>query len=139
MVSFGSQRGSAELQTRELPGVFGAEDPGAPRRLGLNIENLLGQDVGFGGRTQAENQLLSELIDITGAQTAVRGLGAPTAENIASSIAPTLLNFRQQRVAERGQRGGLLLELLGLAAPQVVAGQRERQRGTQFGIVSGGS
>lgn len=144
MVSFGSQRGSSQLDVRSLPGIFGAQDPGKPRQLGLDIERLLGQDVnvGFGGRSQAENQLINELIDITGAQTAVRGLGAPSAESIATSIAPTLVDFRRQRQAEaageRTSRVGGLLELLGLAAPQVVAGQREKQRRFNVGIVSGG-
>jgi hypothetical protein len=134
MVGIGSGSAKSDLDVRQLPGIFGAQDPGASRRLGLNIEDLLGQDVGFGGRSGAENQLISELIDITGANTAVRGLGAPTAESIASSIAPTLLNLRQQRVGERGQRSQLLLELAGLAAPQVVAGQRQRERSFNFGV-----
>jgi hypothetical protein len=134
MVSFGSSSARSSLQTQEFPGIFGGADRGAPRRIGLNIQDILGQDVGFGGRTGTENELISQLIDLAGANTAVRGLGAPTAESIASSIAPTLLNLRQQRVGERGQRVQGLLELAGLASPQIVAGQQSTARDFGFGI-----
>jgi len=134
MVSLGSSSAKSNLDVRQLPGIFGAGDPNKPREIGLNIQDLLGQDVGFGGRTDAENQLISELIDLTGANTAIRGLGAPSAESIASSIAPALLNFRQQRVQNRGGQVQSLLELAGLASPQVVAGQTSRERGFDFGV-----
>lgn len=145
---------TSDLQTKQFPGIFGA---GAdPRRLATAAERLLQQPGGFlgqlqqelgqptfGAQTAAEEGLLSAIQSATQGATAARGLGPATQGALAQALAPTLVGLRQQRVSNLaqalgleqagvGQRVGGLLQLGGLAMPQIIAGQQ--QQTTQPGI-----
>jgi len=122
-------------------GVFGTgEDDEATRdsrRLAQNLEALLGggtgadATTGFGPRSTAEEDLLDQLVNQANQRTSLRGLGPASGTDIAKSIAPVLLQLRQQEEENRLARGGQqlqgrgqtlqgLLNLIGLAAPQPI-------------------
>ncbi len=152
---FGTGGTKSELQVKELPGIFGAGED--PSRLATAAETLLGPQAGFlsqlqqelaqptfGAQTAGEEALLSSIQAATQGATAARGLGPATQGALSQALAPTLVGLRQQRVgnlaqalgleqAGRGQQIGGLLELAGLAAPQVIAGQKQVTRGPGLG------
>lgn len=136
--------GGSKTKTNQftLPGIFqSGEDP---QRLAGQAEGILGQESdlfnmlsnelmnpSFAPQTSSEMSLINSLMDLTSGRGAVRGLGAPTQQALATSIAPTLTNQRNQRVSNlaqalgieqgfRGQNLGGLLELGTLAMPQHV-------------------
>ena len=130
MISTGSESQTSELQTRKFKGAFGGRGTGSARRLSKNLESLLGQEAEptpFGGTTAAQDELLNFLTGEANRRTSVRGLGPASAGDIAQNIAPALIGFREQeeqrRLGRRGQDIQGLLELIGLAMPQVVGGQ----------------
>lgn len=128
------------LDITQLPGLTGtAEGQDIYNQLqglfdtGLNSPELSQLRNLMGGapvqRTADENAIIQDLVNISGAGSAARGLGAPTAGGIAQNVAPTLANQRQQRVSNlqkalglqlssRGQDIQGLLGLGGLVMPQ---------------------
>lgn len=136
---------TSELQTKQFPGVFGTPESG---RIAGQLEALLGQGQspflqqfqqelggGFGPQTGSEQSLIDAIMSQTQGQTATRGLGPATQGALGTAIAPTLVGLKQQRLqsllggaqaglGQRGQTLGGLLELAGLAMPQIIAGQR---------------
>jgi hypothetical protein len=144
MGSFGKQKGEARggLETRIFPGAFGQPEA---QRLARSLEDLLGAPTptaGFRPQSAAQQQLIRDLTEQVSGQAAVRGLGRPTGASVAQAIAPTLVGFQQAQqqadLARRAQTIQGLLELTGLALPQIVGGQttRERQRGFQLGVAA---
>ena len=79
----------------------------------------------------ADTAMLNDVMDATGGRTASRGLGAPSQTALAEAIAPQMMQNRQNQIAnlmgaqglaQQGQGQNLqgLLELIGLAMPQVM-------------------
>ena len=140
---FGGGGTKSEFQTKELEGIFGTgEKREASRRLGTTLEQLLTgaqEQQPFAPQTASEQAIISSLIDLTQGQTAVRGLGPATQGSLTQAIAPTLVGFREseaQRGLQRRQQDiAGLLELAGLAAPQVLGGQVSKTTGP--GLLSG--
>ena len=105
--------------------------------------------------SQADQNMLNSLMDLTAGRGAVRGLGAPTQSSLAQTIAPELLqmqqgqvqgltNARAQDIGLRGQdiqqqQGSMqaLLNLIGLAMPQVVVGASTTVTSKSGGLVQG--
>jgi hypothetical protein len=159
------------LEVRQLPGLFQTNEPAqqVARRLGLegrgdvgNIQEIFGlaaadvigagltprEQAPFGPQTQAQQDLLNSLMDVTGGRTAARGLGAPTQTALAQTVAPTLLELREKEQGRLVQEQQLqqqqqalqlqsLLELAGISMPQIIAGQEGSAR--QFGLEIGGT
>ena len=101
----------------------------------------------FGPTSSSETALLDSIMSLTQGQSAVRGLGPSTQASLAQSIAPALIGLREKRVGELERGAGLdvqrrqqvlmsLMELAGLSMPQIIAGQKSKQRasGFEFGI-----
>ena len=177
-MSFGGSYAKSKLDTKEFPGAFGTPDSA---RVANMLQSLLsgspaGQDRAssayeqplqesilqpkFGADTASEKALLGSIMDATAGRGSVRGLGAPTQTALAQSIAPALINLRQQdignlqsalsgdigsQISQRGQDIGQILgvrgqdigglsELIGLSMPQIVAGQKSKQFGAQAGL-----
>lgn len=148
---FGGAEARPEFQ--QFAGAFGTgalREPG--RRFGGQLEGILGQgpsDIfgtlqqellqpSFAPSTASEESLISSIMDLAGGRSAGRGLGPASAGGIGQAIAPTLTSLRNQRVsnlmqglqAEQGFRGqdiGALLNLIQLAAPQIMGGQVSEQ------------
>ena len=124
---------------KEFPGAYPTGVAGSREKSGElagSLESLLADQSflqpDFAPQTTNEQNLLNSLMDVTAGRGAVRGLGAPTQAGLAESIAPTLLGLRQQdiqnRLGARGQDIGGLLELIGLAMPQLIGGQTSTSR-----------
>jgi hypothetical protein len=133
-ISAGGGKQVSDPVFRQFPGAFGASPESG--RLAGSLEDILSGGTRFEPRSMSETNLINSLADLAGGRSAVRGLGAPTAGSVAGAIAPTLVGLRQ---GERGQNIQGLLELIGLAMPQVVGGQRTRGRQFQFGLGGEGS
>ena len=99
----------------------------------------------FGARTDSEQALLNSLMDTTAARGAVSGLGAPTQSALATSIAPTMVDMRNKNIEQlMGAKGQdvqqwqtqlqALLELVGLAMPQVMGGNQTTGTSSGFNI-----
>ena len=141
--STGKSTEKGTFKTKRFAGAFGDEGDvqGASRRIATGLEELLGQGAEpppFGGTTAAQNQFLEFLTGEANRRTAVRGLGPASAGDIAQNIAPALIGFRQQGIenqaARRGQDIQGLLELLGLAQPQILGGTETTGKETKLGI-----
>jgi hypothetical protein len=104
---------------KEFSGAFGEEGYGKSSELANMLQSLLTSGGDYGAESGSEQNLLNSIMDQTAGRGAVRGLGAPTQGSLATSIAPTLVDMSQKR---RQQDIGGLLELIGLAMPQVVGG-----------------
>lgn len=139
----GGGKSSSELQVKEAAGIFGeGEKRKASKRLGTTLEQLLTaspEQQSFAPQSASEQAIISSLIDLTQGQTAVRGLGPATQGSLTQAIAPTLVGFReseaQRGLQKRQQDIAGLLELAGLASPQILAGQQSTQKGP--GLLSG--
>lgn len=158
-IAGGQSKQESDLVTQELEGIFGGGAKRAKtRELGGSLEDIL-KSIGtgseasgaflqellnpqFGAQTASEQALLESVGSLTKGASALRGLGPSTQAGLAQTLAPELVNLRQKRLAnlgqgaqfELGQRGQSLqglFELLGLSAPQVVAGQKQRGRSFQ--------
>ena len=79
--------------------------------------------------------LIQSIMDQTSGNTAVRGLGAPTQTALGAAIAPTMEQLYQGQVsgltggssaytADQSQNMTALLNLIGLAMPQTIAGEQ---------------
>jgi hypothetical protein len=77
-------------------------------------------------QTATGNNLINDIMTQTGSKSAVNGLGAPTQAGLAASIAPTMAGLQKDYTSnlQTQQQTGLasLMQLLGYAMPQVVAG-----------------
>jgi hypothetical protein len=173
IIGFSGSKQKTGLEVREFPGLFGTNELsqevanllGVDRPegqagtigevLGLGTAGIIGQGLTqreqapFGPSTQAEQDLLNSLMDITGGRTATRGLGAPTQTALAQTIAPTLVGFRQkeqdrlvqeQQIQQQQQAMQLqsLLELAGLSMPQLIGGTEGSARQFAMSIMAGG-
>jgi hypothetical protein len=144
----------SSFQTKSLPGIFEAQ--GSAKRIGASLEDIL-SGIQTGGQTQAQLQqetlrpefgaqsaseqaLLEQIMSLTGGKSAARGLGPATQGALAQDLAPALIGLRESRlgglrgaagIEQAGQAQAIqgLLELAGLAAPQVVGGQVSKTKG----------
>jgi len=84
--------------------------------------------------TEPENQLLKNIMGQTSAGFALRGLGGSPVEAsaTAASIAPSLINLRQNQVGNLAQAVGQ-----GLQGQQLQLGQREQDIGAYFAKLQG--
>lgn len=137
----------------QFPGVFGTPDSA---RIAGNLEQLLGSGISsspfrqplvqsilnpeFGPTTASEEALLDTISQRTQGASALRGLGPSTPGALAQNLAPALIGLRQQRIGNlsgalgqdigiRGQDIQGLIELAGLAMPQIVGGQKSKGNG----------
>lgn len=127
---------------KQFAGAFGGagNDYTKSSELGGQLQEMLGDrsfmDQGFGPQNANEQNLLNSLMDVTAGRGAVRGLGAPTQSSLAASIAPTLVDMRQQGISNqlgaRGQDIAGLSELIGLAMPQLIGGQQSTGSGKGY-------
>ena len=129
---------TGELQTRQFPGVFGSPESADIASQLRGLISAPRETQPFAPQSASEQAIIDSLIDLTQGQTATRGLGPATQGSLAQAIAPTLTGFRQQE-AQLGQQRraadiGALLELAGLAMPQIIAGQQTRQTGPGLGF-----
>ena len=141
--SSGSSDQSSIFQTKRFQGAFGGREKNreAGKRLTGGLEALLGQEgeaTPFGGTTAAQNELLDFLTGEANRRTSVRGLGPASAGDIAQNIAPALIGFRQQEIENQAGRRGQdiqgLLELIGLAQPQILGGTTSTGKSSSIGI-----
>lgn len=129
---------------RQFAGAYGGGkgDYTQSSRLAGSLEGVLGNsdflNPDYGPQTENESNLINSLMDLTAGRGAVRGLGSPTQSGLATALAPTLVDLRNQdiqnRTAVRSQDIAGLLELIGLAMPQVVGGQSSTGRSTGLNI-----
>src|SRR3972149_12143939 len=107
--SRGSSTSAPVFQT--FGGSYGDTDYSQSRRLSQQAEGMIGQKSAFatplesmllnpqyGASNPNETALISSLLDATAGRTATRGLGAPTQNSMASAIAPTLVDLRNQEI-----------------------------------------
>lgn len=139
--SSSSQTSQPQFQT--FPGAFGYGQSAGLMNQAQGIINQQSPYSGalqqsilnpqFGPATTAESNLLNSLMDLTSGRTASRGLGAPTQESLAAGIAPEMVGLQQSQIqnlmggqgltqALQGQNLNALLNMVGLAMPQVVGG-----------------
>lgn len=165
----GSNRGgqSSSFVTNTSPGSFGREGDwyAPPERLSKMAESLISgastspfskslEDMllrpSYGPDNASETALLNSIMDLTSGRGAVRGLGAPTQSALAQSIAPTLVDLRQkdvQNLLGAGQENRAtqtmqlqsLMELIGLAMPQLQSGSTSTGYSKGLGLGSGSS
>lgn len=141
---------TTDFLVKQFPGLFGTPEgariggqlestlggPGFTSAFSQPLEQALLSPT-FGPETASEQALLGSIMDVTAGRGAVRGLGAPTQASLAQSIAPELIGMRQGRIENllgaqsqditaglggRGQNIGGLIELAGLAMPQLIGG-----------------
>lgn len=129
----------SELMAKEIPGVFGTPEAGARAR---RAEGLLGaesplasilQSVLSGGQTAGERGFAGTIGDIVGAggQDLSKALAASLVSQRQGDIGNILGGARGQQMEQLGAVRGLL-ELAGLAMPQVVGGQVTRGETAPF-------
>lgn len=141
---------SPGFQTTSFPGSYQA---GAdPARLSKMMESLIGggnpyastlsgaiNNPSYGPTNANEENLLNSLMSLTQGQSALRGLGPSTQEGMASAIAPTLVNLKEQNIQDilgaygastsnTGMNLQALNELIGLSMPQNVSAYNPGQR-----------
>lgn len=142
----GGGSSSSQMKTTTTPGAWGNLDYSKSSSIGDQILGLVGQggttsplynklmsaidNPQYSPTTATGKNLIDDLMTQTGAKSAVNGLGAPTQSSLASTIAPTLQNMQQQYVSnlQGQQQTGIsaLLQALGYAMPQVVAGNESK-------------
>lgn len=159
MGSVSKSKEKTELETKQLPGIFGTAEG---RRVGGKLEatalgeSIFGQKLlqelqspTFTPQTEAEKNVLQSALSATQGATAARGLGPATGGALAQTAAPVLQGLRQQRVsglqeafAQDLTRQGIdiqaLQQLAELVLPQVIAGQKGETEGVG-GSFAGGS
>lgn len=123
---------SSEAIFKQFAGAFGEEGYGKSGELAGMLESILSGGGDYGAESGAEQNLINSLMDQTAGRGSVRGLGAPTQSGLAQAIAPTLVDLSQKK---RGQDIGGLLELIGLAMPQTVGGQKSQGSGGGWKIL----
>ena len=128
-----------QIAAKEIPGVFGTPEAGA--RAG-QAERLLGaesplagllQSVLSGGQTAGERGFAGTIGDIVGAggQDLSKALAASLVSQRQGDIGNIMGGARGQQMEQLGAVRGLL-ELAGLAMPQVVGGQVTRGETAPF-------
>ena len=130
MVSMGGGKSSAELQSQLFPGLFGE---GANETEKYTSGGIIGSELmkmltgGYKSEySPAEKSFLSDVKSQTQGESAVKGLGTSTESGLAAKLAPAMLGLQQQKL-------GGLLELGGLAMPQVVSGIRSSGKSSSGG------
>ncbi len=111
----------------------------------------------FGADTASEQALLKSISSLTQGASAARGLDQATPGALAQNLAPALIGLRQQDIQNlsgglqqeiglRGQDIGIrgqdiqgLTELIGLAMPQIVAGQQAKGKSGGLEVGGGGA
>lgn len=150
-MSMSKGTGKTTTTTGMFPNVYGNTGFESSGITAGNISSLLQQASPFQGAYEqavlnpsyaptsaSEQNILNSLMDLTASRGAVRGLGAPTQESLATAIAPTLeeskqnninnlMNAIQTQIAELTAKGGLGLELAGLQMPQPYVGSEGKQ------------
>lgn len=152
MGGFGYQSESSSPTYAMFPGSYGYQPGQGPyaqsRGISNDIRNMIGQESPyqstlqnallnpqFGPQNQAETSLINSLMDLTAGRSAASGLGAPTQLALETSIAPTITGMQNQYIQQllggqglwqSGQTNNIqqLLELLGYAMPQTIAGNK---------------
>ena len=154
--SKGSSTSAPAFQT--FGGSYGDTDYSQSRKLSQQAEGMIGQKSAFatplesmllnpqyGASNPNGSALINSLLDATAGRTATRGLGAPTQGAMASAIAPTLVDLRNQEIQNllgaqgaETQRYGMdmqsLLEMIGYAMPQIMGGQTSSETSKSRGI-----
>lgn len=123
---------SSEAVFKQFAGAFGDEGYGKSSELANMLQSIISGPGDYAAQTGSEQALINSLMDQTAGRGSVRGLGAPTQSGLATAIAPTLVDLSQKR---RGQDIGALAELIGLAMPQTVGGQRSHGTGGGWKIL----
>lgn len=137
---FGGTKSSTTINKMTDPGIFGASPEST--RLASGAESILGStpdllsslrnellNPSFAPTTSSEQDFLSTIMDLAGGRSAARGLGAPTMGGLAQTLAPALMDIRNNRVSNlsqalgieqgfRGQTLGGMMDLGTLAMPQ---------------------
>lgn len=178
----GKSKSTSTFQVKEFPGVFGTPEsariagqaeqllgatpyqtPEAPSLAGL-LERELTQP-SFAPTTESEQALLSQISEMTQGASALRGLGPATQASLAQTLAPALVQQRQQRVSnlqqalggqlqqraqdiqsglgigsQQAQTIALLMELAGMAMPQRIGGTTSTSTGpSALGQIAAGA
>lgn len=131
MVSMGGGQSSGHLQTDVFPGLFGeGDDPTFKKwKAGQEIGNELKKMLMGGYKAEyspTEQQFLTDIKGQTQGESAARGLGESSEAGLAQKLAPAMLGLQQQKM-------GGLLELSGLAMPQLVSGMRTSGKSSSGG------
>lgn len=135
MVSMGGGQSSSHLQSDVFPGMFnnvfeGGSAQGKAYAPGKEIGEELKKMLMGGYKAEyspAEQQFLTDIKAQTQGESAVKGLGESSEAGLAQKLAPAMLGLQQQKM-------GGLLELGGLAMPQIVSGMRTSGKSSSGGV-----
>ena len=144
MVSIGKKKEKSQLQTQQVPGAFGGGEDA--QRLAETLEALLGTSPVSSFQQSLSDAILkpgdaaaNQQALMTAALGATQGAGPQTSEaGIQRALAPSFLQQNQQNISnlqravtgeqqslltDRGTTAKGLLGLIGLAMPEIIAGQ----------------